>query len=279
MKKIGVRLGIIAAFLCLSLSSALHAQRGWEAGGLAGVSYYFGDLNTSFDLSEPGLALAIAARYNYNERICFRLTASYGYLSGSDVNSDNIYERARNLSFESRILEGSGQFEFNFLPYVHGSKKQFYTPYLLAGISVLNFNPMAEYDGELVELKPLGTEGQFLGEEYKTTVMALNYGFGFKVDLSYRWSINLELSGRKLFTDYLDDVSTAYPDYDDLEQLRGETAVALSNRAIPVDGVDLDELTSPGKQRGDSSDKDSFAFFRVGVMYYFGSLRCPEFSR
>ena len=37
------------------------------------------------------------------------------------------------------------------------------------------------------------------------------------MSFSYEWSFEFEISARKLFTDYLDDVSTAYPDIDDLE--------------------------------------------------------------
>lgn len=45
-----------------------------------------------------------------------------------------------------------------------------------------------------------------------------------KIDLSYRWSLNLELSARRIFSDYLDDVSTVYADKEDLEKLRGDVA-------------------------------------------------------
>ena len=42
-------------------------------------------------------------------------------------------------------------FEFNFLPYIHGSRDYFFTPYLFAGFSVFSFNPKAEYTGDLPE--------------------------------------------------------------------------------------------------------------------------------
>ena len=184
----------------------------------------------------------------------------------------------RNLSFKSDIFEGAVNFEFNFLPYNHGSRDEFYTPYLFAGFSVVNFNPKAEINGQTVELRELGTEGQFQGEEYYSITGAFNYGIGFKVDLSYEWSINIELGARRLYTDYLDDVSTVYPDMEDLEAQRGVIAVQLSDRSFELEDVDrpIGEL---GRQRGNSKNNDSYALLGIGLVYYFGDIRCPKYSR
>jgi hypothetical protein len=265
-------------FLLVCFQWSLMAQQGWEAGGWIGLSNYFGDLNTTFDLSKPGLAGGVAARYNFNERLCVRFGANYGNISADDADSDNRFEQARNLNFQSVLVDGSVGFEFNFLPYEHGSRDQFFTPYLFGGFSVFYFNPLTEYNGDLVELRPLGTEGQFKGEEYSSVQGAFLYGAGLKVDLSYRWSINFQLGARAAFTDYLDDVSTVYADKDDLEQLRGPIAVALSDRSIPIEGVNNTEIGQPGRQRGNSVNNDSFGFLGIGLMYYFGELRCPGYG-
>jgi hypothetical protein len=95
-----------------------------------------------------------------------------------------------------------------------------------------------------------------------------------KWDLTADWSMNFEISSRFLFTDYLDDVSDVYPEIDDLEALRGETAVMLSDRSIPdIEGIQIGEA---GRQRGDSSNNDFFSYVGIGVVYYFGSIRCPK---
>ncbi len=268
-------------FLCLGLFwlwQPLQAQRGWEAGPWGGTSYYFGDLNTNFDLSKPGWFAGAMFRYNFNERIALRFAGNGGFISADDAISSNPFERARNLSFQSGLFEASTAFEFNFLPYIHGSKDNFFTPYLLLGFNIVHFNPKTEYNGQLVELRPLGTEGQFKGEEYYTVTSGFMYGMGLKFDLSYRWSINFELSGRSLSTDYLDDVSTVYAEKDDLLRDRGALAVALSDRSISIDGVE-GPIGSPGRQRGNASNKDSYVFLGIGFMYYFGDLRCPEYSK
>ncbi len=267
---------LFTIFLALSGFIA-SAQMGWEAGGWLGVSHYFGDLNPNFNLTRPGVAGGLIARWNFNDRLCLKFGANYGNISGYDSDSKNSYERARNLSFKSMLMDGTAQFEFNFLPYIHGSRTQFYTPYVFAGFSVFYFNPKAEYNGQMVELRPLGTEGQFKGEEYYTVQGAFTYGLGFKIDLSYEWSLNFELSARRTFTDYLDDVSTVYPDMDDLESLRGQMAVDLSDRSII--GPHETPIGQAGRQRGNQNTKDAYIMFGVGLVYYFGDIRCPPYSR
>lgn len=267
----------IALFLLLGITSA-QAQAGWEAGFWGGGSWYFGDLNTSFDLSKPGLAGGVLMRYNFNERICFKLTGNVGRVGADDADSRNLFEQARNLNFTSRVLDGTGELEFNFLEYVHGSQDKFFTPYLSGGLTIHNFNPQTEFEGDIVDLQPLGTEGQFIGQEYKLTKVGLAYGGGFKVSLNYEWSLDIFVSARNLFTDYLDDVSTVYADKEDIEQFHGETAALLSDRSISVIGVDAEEISAPGRQRGDSSNNDTYVFAGVTLVYYFGDLRCPDYG-
>ncbi len=256
----------------------LNAQRGWEVGGWVGTAFYFGDLNTNFNLTKPGPAGGAIFRYNFNKRVCVKFSGNYAVVRADDAISSNPYERARNLSFKSNVLDMSSQLEFNFLPYTHGSADEFFTPYLFMGFTVFSFNPKAEYEGEWVELRPLGTEGQFQGEEYFTVQAGINYGIGLKIDLNEVWSLNFELAPRYLFTDYLDDVSTVYPDKNDLLKARGERAVALSDRSISIPGVD-GPVGEPGRQRGDRSNNDSYVFLGIGLIHYFGNLRCPEYTR
>lgn len=261
--------------ILFSCSFFTQAQQGWELGGWVGSSVYFGDLNTTFNLSSPGLAAGIGARYNFNNRLCLKFSGNYLNLSADDANSSNSFEQTRNLSFSTQVWDGTAQFEFNFLPYTHGSRDEFFTPYLFAGLSVFNFDPKAELDGETYNLRTLGTEGQFRGEEYYSIAGGIAYGMGLKLDLSYEWSINIELSARKLFTDYIDDVSGNYPDLEDLEALRGEVAVALSDRSQTSEGVNVG---ARGRQRGNGRKNDNYTMLGVGIYYYFGDLRCPTYG-
>lgn len=258
---------------------AAKAQKGFELGAHLGAAHYFGDLNTDFSLNDPGLYFGGIARYNFSNRWSTRLMAAYGRVAGSDADSPNDFERARNLHFRSNVLDAALGFEFNFLTYEHGSRDHFYTPYIFGSGLVSSFRPQAELDGTWVDLRDYGTEGQFTGEEYFTTTLGINYGLGLKLDLNYEWSLNFELSVRHLFSDYLDDVSTTYPDMEDLEDLRGPDAVRLSDPSLIIPGVNELPLGELGRTRGNSADRDKYASISVGLVYYFGDLRCPEYTR
>jgi hypothetical protein len=258
---------------CFSLMSA---QRGPEVGIVLGGANYFGDLNTNYSLQRIGLAGSFVGRYNVNNRIAFKFAGTYGRISAFDSDSDNTFQRTRNLSFKSPVFDGSLQVEFNFFPYEHGSEQNFYTPYIFVGAGFTYTNPRAELNGEWIALQPLGTEGQPIGTEYSLANPSLAYGIGFKSDLTSVLSLNVELSGRALFTDYVDDVSTIYPNLLLLQNLRGETAALLSDRSGEVVAEPIGE---PGRQRGNSKNNDSVAFLTVGVMYYLGTLQCPTISK
>ena len=267
---------LIFVFSLSMAAVVLYAQRGWEAGFFAGTAFYFGDLNTNYSLALPNAAAGAMARFNFNERVCFRLAATAGRVEGDDARSKNIYEKARNLSFRSPVTDASALLEFNFLPYIHGSRDFFFTPYVFGGFTLFSFDPAALYDGEWISLRPLGTEGQFKGEEYYTVQTALAYGGGIKLDLGSSWSLNAELSARSTQTDYLDDVSTVYTDKRSLLRSRGDIAVALSDRSLRLPGLEDSRLGLPGTQRGNSKTKDAYVFLQAGLVYYFGSRRCPS---
>lgn len=291
MRRVNLLSHLLILFIGVSFAGTLSGQslmKGWEIGPWGGVSYYFGDLNTNYRLNHANVAGGILARYNFNDRLAFSLSGNYGKIEAYDSDSRNPFEFNRNLSFESEIWDASALFEFNFLPYIHGSRDNFFTPYLFGGLSVFSFNPKAVYDGpdpiddvspgDLVELRTLGTEGQFKGEEYYTVTAAFTYGIGFKFDLNYDWSINIHIGARSTYTDYLDDVSSSYPDRSDLLKDRGELAVYMSSgKSLEVDGTTT-SLGLQGQQRGDSNDKDVYLMAGVGVLYYFGDVRCPGYG-
>jgi len=241
---------ILLFVLGLLITTTATAQKGWEAGAWLGASHYFGDLNTDNEINDLGPAGGVFGRYNFNNRLALRLGASAGQIGGSE-------------------------FEFNFLPYDHGSKKNFFSPYLFAGINVFYYNPQTEFEGQVYDLRPLGTEGQFIAEEYTTLDGGIVYGGGIKFSLNYTWSIEVELSSRKLFTDYLDDVSKTYPEYDDLEDLRGSIAVSLSDRSGELIETPIGQT---GRQRGNSKNDDFYAMLGFSIVYYFGTIDCPAIT-
>jgi hypothetical protein len=263
---------LVLGGLFFALSPSVAQMRGWELGGTIGASNYFGDLNTNWRVNRIHPAATLVARYNLNDRLAVRGVFSYGRISASDSDSKNIYEQRRNLSFRSDIFDLSTQLEFNFLPYVHGHRDYYFSPYMFVGPSIFRFNPQAELEGTWYNLAQYGTEGQFKGEEYNTMQGGIAYGMGMKYDLSYRWSLNVEFSTRKIFTDYLDDVSGTYADPRDIRALYGDVAVALADRSVEP------QIGLQGRQRGNGRRNDTYMFLTVGVMYYFGQIRCPQMA-
>ncbi|MBT8218972.1 MAG: porin family protein [Bacteroidia bacterium] len=268
---------LITVIIYLSLLQPLGAQViGTEVGARLGVGHYFGDLNDDYSINKPGLAGGLIARYSFNRRIAVKANVDYAQVAGDDALSENTFQQRRNLNFESDLFTAGLQLEFNFLPFVHGDKKDFFTPYVFGGGGITYFNPKAEYNNEMIALRELGTEGQEEGDEYDITSMGWIYGGGLKVSLNFHWSINIELAIHQLFTDYLDDVSTTYPDMNALRNRNGDMAVALSDPSIvtPLQP----KLGETGRQRGNSANKDSYSIFSVGVSYFLGDLRCPAIT-
>ncbi|MBK8685670.1 MAG: hypothetical protein IPN26_12115 [Bacteroidetes bacterium] len=78
------------------------------------------------------------------------------------------------------------------------------------------FNPKAELNGSWIALKNLDTEGQgtarYKRKNYSRVQANMPFGFGIKAAMS-KTSIDLKWGLRKTWTDYLNDVSTTYPDY------------------------------------------------------------------
>ncbi len=275
---------IIAVALVVFAVIPAMSQEGVEAGAWVATSNYFGDLNTNMRLNRLGPAGGLGLRYNFNERVCGKISANIGTVEAYDSDSPNVYERARNLHFKSTVADAGLQLEFNFLPYNHGSRDEGWTPYLFAGAGVSYFNPKAKMENKWYELRPMGTEGQYKGDEYYTVTGSWVYGAGFKIGLNYEWSLNIDISARRLFSDYLDDVSTVYPDLEDVEDLRGEIATRFMDRSSELYNTNpnffvRNNIEHPigemGRQRGNSRNNDTYVYFGIGIYYYFGNLKCP----
>lgn len=249
-----------------------------DLGIFAGGSFYIGDLNpsTPFLFSHP--AGGIVVRNNFNHFFSFKTNFLYGKISGSDAKSNDAFARNRNLSFRSELIEFSTQMEFNFFPYQ--DKKEYFlaTNYLFTGISVFHFNPQANLNGTWYDLQGQSTEGQGTiaypgNKKYSRTQLAFPVGMGLKFDLSLNCTVALEWGIRKTFTDYIDDVSTAYPDPEAITAEKSNTAQILSDRSNQVTGT-------PGnanRQRGFAATKDWYSFF--GIIITFNDKEadpCPD---
>lgn len=277
----------IAFFFSLALASfQMTAQRGnpnssMELGGSIGFSTYMGDLSKSpyGDFQASDLSLGAFFRYNFSERFALRLHADLMNVHGDDAVTGDAN---RNLSFRSSIYEFGGMLEFNILPLIPDEGKRI-APYVFAGISMFGFNPEAKDSrGNWVALAPLGTEGQYPNTTptasdpypYGTTSIAIPMGAGVRYALTDNLLVGLEVGFRYTGTDYLDDVSTVYPNFTRLSA----DARAFSNRT-PADQVQ----PLPGAARGDANTNDFYLNTSVTLSYRFsglgggGRMGCPTF--
>ncbi len=249
-------ISFLGAFLPFTRAQSL------EVGGFIGVSNYLGDLQqTQFEMSTTNFALGVFTRANLSNYFSVKVHFYKGEISGSDANFETLKGvRARNLSFRSTIYELGIQGEFSFL-YFGDKDKRVAAPYLFAGISAFHFNPQAQLNGKWIDLQPLGTEGQGAPvsgkDKYSLLQLAIPLGVGFNINFSDKMNIGFEVGFRKTFSDYLDDVSTTYPDITSLEE-ENPVAAALSFRTPEYVGH---ELPNPqGEFRGNPKTKDMYIF-------------------
>jgi hypothetical protein len=248
---------LFAATLTITTSQAQVV----DIGVLAGGTYYLGDLNPQkqFLLTKPAYGGLI--RFVFDDRWSARFNLMHGEVAGDDALSHA--NDLRNLRFNSSITELSFTGEFNFLEYFTGSQIHYFSPYLFAGPAFFIFNPKAPYQGKMVALRDLHTEGQIAdAKRYSLYSGAVIFGFGVKYSIKKRLGLGIEWGMRKTFTDYLDDVSTNY--YIDFSNL------------TPGD-IDAREMLSdpsatkhaPGMQRGNSENNDWYSFAGITLTYRF----------
>jgi hypothetical protein len=264
------------------LVSSVHAQRD-DIGMFLGLSKYKGELSNSlFTIHFFSPAFGVYYRKNFNRHWGFKFAGTIGGISGDDSYSKYDFEVNRNLNFNSAIQEIAGTFEFNFLPFEVDNYNYSFTPFFFWGLSVLHFNPKTEYRGIEYELQPLATEGQETyynakAKKYSLYSAAMPFGGGFKIAGEDRLGFTIECGVRRAYTDYLDDVSTIYPDHHIQLVENGPVAAALSDRSLGDNPHAL-----PGKQRGDPDHPDWYMFVGASAYIAIGSkfkYSCRPFHR
>lgn len=259
-------------FLSVLICCSFFSFSQWQAGIFGGLSTYRGDINGKSFFQKQLVKPAIGAvvRYEWSDLVYLRAGLTYAKVAGDDQYNQKEVLRIRNLNFQSSIVELSLLGEFHTFDL--NVKK--WSPYVFGGIAVYHFNPYTKDTAHnKVYLRPLSTEGQGLqgyGKRYSLTQFALPFGAGLKFKLSDRIFLGAEIGLRKLFTDYLDDVSTNYADAADLLAARGQQAVDLAYRSdeLPQGNPNYPEK---GAQRGGSLQKDWYYFSGLHLSFRLGS--------
>jgi len=263
---------ILTAFL---LTTTAWSQTKWdrsqELGVSLGSSYYIGDINPRQHFGgefHPGFGLVY--RNSFTKRWSVKASVQRIRFEAHDSDSDDPWQRNRNLHFRNTLIEGSLQAELNFFPYQIGNPSFPFTPYFFGGLSIFKMTPAAEYNGTWYELQPLGTEGQGTSEgeeKYAINGIAVPFGVGIKANIIGSLAVSLEWGMRKTWTDYLDDVSTTYANPAVIEEENGELAAILADRSIEQEGIGD---SNTGIQRGDASRNDWYNVFHLMITFRIG---------
>lgn len=285
MKKI-----LLSTFFIVAIVCNASAQRGYEYqlqgefGVTVGAAHYFGDLNTRSAINRPKPAIGVFYRKQFNNYLALRISAHYAQLGYSDIYSKNDYQKTRNLSFNTDIVEFAIQGDFNFFKFIPGDPDHSFTPYITLGLGVFSYNPYAYLDGKKIFLRPLGTEGQNINykdpvsgkirKPYGSMAVCLPIGLGIKYNVNDKINLSFQIAQRLTTTDYLDDVSTTYVGNDKFLNASNNltTAGILQDRSyekgIPI-GVE-------GRQRGFSKQKDQYIIAEIGVSFNISTYKCPS---
>jgi hypothetical protein len=245
-----------------------------------GTAHYFGDLNTRAKLNRLKPAATIFFRKNFGNYISARIGATFAQLGYSDVyNKHNEYMSRRNLSFNTNVWELALQGDFNFFRFMPGEPQYSFTPYVTLGAGIFSYDPYAFLAGEKVFLRPLGTEGQNSPaypdrKQYSTMGISFPIGAGIKFAISDKMNIAFEILHRVTSTDYLDDVSKTYVDpaiFPPNPDGSPSQALLLSDRSYETG----EPIGIPGRQRGNSKQKDQFVTAMIHLTFNLQSYRCP----
>lgn len=280
---------IICVSLLVTIFTSATAQTEYsnvqegEFGITVGAAHYFGDLNTRVNLNRPKPAVGLFYRKQFNNYLALRVSAHFAQVGYSDIYSKNSFQQARNLSFNSNIIEFAVHGDFNFFKFVPGDPEFSFTPFVTIGVGVFSYNPYAYLNNKKVFLRPLGTEGQNIGyrgadgkvrKPYGSTAVCIPLGLGIKYSLNNNINLSFQIADRLTTTDYLDDVSTTYVGIDKFPPVNGQASIAgiLQDRSFEKGTVTGTE----GKQRGWSQQNDQYVIAEIGISFNISSYKCPS---
>jgi hypothetical protein len=279
MKKIAVV--FLAGVISLSSraqSMDSYVQEG-EFGVALGAAHYFGDLNTRAALNRPKLSAGVFFLKQFGNYIGLKVSANYARLGYSDQYSNNEVQKRRNLSFNTNLWEFAVSGQFNFFKFYPGISGFTYTPYVSLGVGAFSYDPYAYLNDQKYFLRPLGTEGQGSAaypdrKPYGSMAVSIPVSVGFKYNVNPSLNVFAEVGYRFTTTDYLDDVSTTFAPDAFVTPPNGQPspAMLLADRSYETGAP----IGVKGRQRGNSSQKDSYVIAQFGVSFNISSYRCPK---
>lgn len=243
-----------------------------EVGIGIGRTVYYGDLNSGFYFDKfihnGGVSFQAFGKIVFEDRWGLKMNLLYGRVKGDDALSSSSWQKMRNLSFFSDIIELSICAEYFLFEYNPALLKYPVAPYISAGVGAFYFNPKARYNGIAYALRKLGTEGQGLvgyPDYYSNIALSFPFGGGLIFKLTDLLNLGIEVQLRYTTTDYLDDVSTFYVSTDVfIKNNKPLTAILADRTPEYLNGP----FTRPtGAQRGGQRSNDFFSGFFINISY------------
>jgi hypothetical protein len=285
-------------------------KNSWEYGVWTGGNVFLGDIKAKFAPfpSTIELSSSFYAQYKPYRKTAFRLTYNQSKVSMHSILAPGLFTGMAPMLFEDSTggtFTPTNMWRFNFttllkelnfetLIYLNSSKKVNFTPkgksrWLSAvgiGVGILKYDPtrMAVTDDpinpyKLIELRPLGTEGQnFLAGKKQYAPVAANLSLAYNLEYTKgKWVFKGEF--RRVFssTDYLDDMGSGEWFGGDYEAWKA----SLPSRSTP-DETKNDMLASTasyyeteyvnkdmnlGTPRSNDFFPDGYFQFHMGIAY------------
>lgn len=220
-------------YLCLTivLSTILYftpycqVQKCGEIGLNIGGSYYLGDIN-KIPFNSTRLAAGVFYRHTFDTRYALRASFNYLNIAADDSKLGSDFQNERNAKFKQMVLEVNAAGEFNFMPFLPANPKYDYTPYLHAGIGA-----------------------NYLPKGAKQNIITIPFGVGVKYNFNRDYTISVEGTMYKTFTDYLE----------------GFYQESSANNFV--------------KQKFYEGNNDWYSFFAIKMAYKIKyKLKCPAFD-
>lgn len=251
------------------------AQR-LDLGYMACGTHYYGDVVNEVELSTIRYASGGFIRYRLNNFTALKAFGLIGKVSGDDRLSESQWQRNRNWSFETLIMEGSLQLEVNLLEDRNTGRRLMnpLIPYLFAGIGAFYFKPQSEIGqgNRLQSTAPL----MLSGVKYQQIAAAIPVGVGFRYYLDKKILVGAEFGLRYTTTSYIDDIGNHDRFTDAASSPFPKAARYYINRSL--------EENNPGDYRGKMglgrfNINDLYAIFGVTLAYNFNHSKGTLFWR
>jgi Domain of unknown function (DUF6089) len=168
-------------------AQAQQIEIGLGGGGMA----YKGDISPALNPRFARPAVSGFLRYNATKSVSFRGAGAFGSFGAEDRLSSDPFQRARNYSFTTTLIEASLDIEYNFLNYRMDRTVKNWSPYVFGGVAGILFKPTGN----------IGPVRSFL------PFVNFPLGVGVKYELARPWSIAAEFGTRFTGTDFLDNLA------------------------------------------------------------------------